>query len=61
MRIAILTALVVGVIEAQAVGDFRGVVELTSYAYTVQVYVNGNHIPLFKGGTSENVQLLTRL
>ena len=59
MRIAIVTALVVGVIEAQAVGDFRGVVELTSYGYTVQVYVNGNRIPLFKGGLSENVQLFS--
>ncbi len=59
MRIAILAALLVGVIEVQAVGDFRGVVELTSYGYTVQVYVNGNRIPLFKGGLSENVQLFS--
>jgi hypothetical protein len=59
MRIAILGALLVSLIEAEAGAPFRGVVELTSFGYAVQVYVNGKHLPLFKGGTSEITQLFS--
>jgi hypothetical protein len=59
MRIAILGALLVSFIEAEAGRPFRGVVELTSFGYAVQVYVNGKHLPLFKGGTSEMTQLFS--
>jgi hypothetical protein len=59
MRIAILGALLVSFIQAEAGRPFRGVVELTSFGYAVQVYVNGKHLPLFKGGTSETTQLFS--
>jgi hypothetical protein len=59
MRIAMLGALLVSFIQAEAGRPFRGVVELTSYGYRVQVYVNGKHLPLFKGGNSELTQLFS--
>ncbi|HYN12098.1 MAG TPA: hypothetical protein VET51_05565 [Burkholderiales bacterium] len=58
MRIAVLGVLLAGLSgEAAAAGELRAVVGLTSYGYTVQVSVNGKQIPLFKGGSSEVVQV----